>query len=79
MVRTQIYITEEEQKKLRMLAQQSGRKQSALIRTAIDDFLARAAATPARDALRACRGMWKDRDASEIEAVRAELDARSRA
>ena len=76
MVRTQIYITEDEQRKLRALARQSGRKQSELIREAIDDFLARASGAPGRAALRACRGMWKDRDPGEFEAVRAEVEAR---
>ncbi len=79
MVRTQIYITEDEQKKLRTLSRQSGRKQSVLIRSAIDDFLARAAAAPEREALRVCRGMWKDRKVSEFEAVRADVEARMRA
>jgi metal-responsive CopG/Arc/MetJ family transcriptional regulator len=76
MVRTQIYITEEEQKKLRTLSRQSGRKRSELIRNAIDDFLARISAAPKRDALRGCRGMWKDREDAEFKAIRAEVEAR---
>lgn len=76
MVRTQIYITDEEQKKLRTLSRQSGRKRSELIRNAIDDFIARASAVPKRDALRGCRGMWKDRGGTEFKAIRAEIEAR---
>jgi predicted DNA-binding protein len=76
MVRTQICITEEERRKLRTLSRQSGRKQSELIRAAIDSFLSRTSATPARDALRACRGMWKDREQTEFRAIRAEVEAR---
>jgi predicted DNA-binding protein len=76
MVRTQIYITDEERKKLRVLARQSGRKQSELIRNAIDDYLSRVSAEPARDALRNCRGMWRDRKLGEFEVVRKEIEAR---
>ncbi len=76
MVRTQIYITEDEQRKLRALARQSGRKQSELVRTAIDDYLARASATPRRDALRECRGLWKDRELTDSKAIRSEIEAR---
>jgi predicted DNA-binding protein len=52
MVRTQIYITDEEQEKLRMLSRQSGRKRSGLIRNAIDDFIARTHPCRPGDALR---------------------------
>lgn len=76
MVRTQIYITDDERTKLRRLARQSGRKQSELVRTAIDDFLTRALAAPRRDVLRECRGMWKNRTQAEFQAVRTEVEAR---
>jgi metal-responsive CopG/Arc/MetJ family transcriptional regulator len=76
MVRTQIYITDEEQRKLRTLSRQSGRNRSELIRDAIDDYLARVAAAPKRDALRGCRGMWKDREETAFETIRAEVETR---
>jgi hypothetical protein len=76
MVRTQIYLTEDEQSKLRSLSQRSGQRQSALIREALDTYLARAAATPRRDRLQACRGMWRDRDLAEFGAVRSEIERR---
>lgn len=41
MVWTQIYLTEEEQEALRVLAQSTGRSQSELIREAIDAMLER--------------------------------------
>lgn len=76
MVRTQIYITEEEQRKLRTLSRQMGRKQSELIRNAIDNFLLRMSPAPKVDTLRRGRGMWKDRRATEFKAIRAEVEAR---
>jgi predicted transcriptional regulator len=79
MVRTQIYITDEEQKKLRTLSRQSGRKRSELIRNAIDDFIARASAVPKRDALREGRGMWKGRRDAEFKAIRTETESRMEA
>ncbi len=41
MLRTQIYLTEEERAALRNLARETGKKQSALIRRAIDAFIER--------------------------------------
>ncbi len=76
MIRTQLYITDEEKTKLRMLARHSGRKQSELIRSAIDEFLAHNSASPRRDALRKCRGMWKHRKPEEFRTIRGEIEAR---
>lgn len=76
MIRTQIYITEEEKRKLRKLAEYSGRKQSELVRNAIDAFLAHASASTSRDVLRTCRGMWKDREWEEFETIRTEVEER---
>ncbi len=76
MVRTQIYLTEDEQSKLRSLSERSGQRRSALIREALDDYLARTAATSRQDRLQACRGLWRDRDLAEFRAVRSELERR---
>ena len=76
MIRTQIYVTDEEKRKLRTLARHSGRKQSELIRNAIDEFLAHASVSPRRESLRKCRGMWKDRGLDEFRKVRDEVEAR---
>jgi len=76
MVRTQIYLTDEEQTRLRSLSRRSGRNQSALIREALDGFLARVSATPRTTRLQKCRGMWRDRDASEFRAIRHEVERR---
>lgn len=75
MVRTQIYLTEEERAALRRIAQQTGRKQSELIRRAIDDFIDRFQPRDRRAMLEQARGMWKDRDdLPDFRALRRELD-----
>ena len=62
MVRTQVYLTEEQDRGLKSLAESCGRKQSALIREAIDRLLAENRPKDWRAALEAVRGMWADRD-----------------
>jgi predicted DNA-binding protein len=62
MVRTQVYLTEEQDRGLKGLAQSTGRKQSELIRAAIDHLLAENRPKDWREALEAVRGMWADRD-----------------
>jgi len=76
MVRTQIYLTEQEQTQLRSLARRTGRKRSELIRAAIDELLAHAASRPRLDRMQRSRGIWKDRKLSEFQAVRDELSRR---
>lgn len=65
MIRTQIYISEQQAAALKALAATSGRKQSELIREAMDDFLARRA-TVSSDAwkagIRKAFGALKHRD-----------------
>ena len=62
MVRTQVYLTDEQDRGLKSLADSSGRKQSQLIRDAIDRLLAESRPKDWREALEAVRGMWADRD-----------------
>lgn len=76
MVRTQIYLTEQEQRLLRSLARRTGRKRSELIRDAIDEFLSHASSHPRLDRMQRSRGMWKDRKLSEFQAVRDEVSRR---
>ena len=74
-VRTQIYLTEEEQQALRTLARRTGRSQSELIREAIDAMLAGTPAPDRRSLLRAGSGLWRDRDdLPDWGALRRELD-----
>jgi len=62
MVRTQVYLTEEQERGLKRLAASSGRKQSELIREAIEGYLAERQPRDWKAALETVRGMWADRD-----------------
>ena len=75
MVRTQIYLTEAQQKALRQLAVRERKKQSELIRQAIDQFLAQSTVQDRLSLLRQGRGLWKDRqDLPDFAAVRREAN-----
>lgn len=78
MVRTQVYLTEEQDRGLKQLAASSGRKQSELIREAVEGYLAERKPKDWREALEAVRGMWADRDdLDELYAdLRAEVEER---
>ncbi|MCB0260976.1 MAG: ribbon-helix-helix protein, CopG family [Calditrichaeota bacterium] len=75
MIKTQIYITEAEQKALKSIAARTGTKQSELIRRAIDQFIARFRETDRLKLLQQARGIWKDRtDLPDFRQIRRELD-----
>ncbi len=75
MVRTQIYLTERQRAELAAIAEDLGKKQSELIREAIDLFLERESRIRRADVLRETAGMWKDRDdLPDFEKLRAEWD-----
>jgi hypothetical protein len=75
MVRTQIYLTEEEQTALRSLSRKTGLTQSELIRQAIDSFLAEETELDRSVLLSQAYGVWKDRsDLPDFEALRREWD-----
>jgi len=62
MVRTQIYLTKEQKQRLNRMAAVTGKRQSVLIREALDSYLADHQPKDWKDALEAVRGMWADRD-----------------
>ncbi len=62
MVRTQVYLTETERDELAALAEVTGKKQSELIRQAIDNLLEHSADSRRQAIIAAAAGMWKDRD-----------------
>jgi len=75
MVRTQIYLTEQEQTALRSLAGSMGRSQSELIRDAVDRFIESAQLNDRGQVLSAAAGLWAD-DAGrpDFVALRGEAD-----
>jgi hypothetical protein len=61
MVRTQVYLTEEERAGLGALGEAMGKKQAQLIREAIDHFLDAASDHRRASVLNSAAGMWRDR------------------
>lgn len=78
MVRTQVYLTEDQDRGLKRMAATSGKKQSELIRAAIEEYLAERRPKDWREALEACFGMWADRDDLDdfVPNLRREADQR---
>ncbi len=75
MVRTQIYLTERQRDELAAIAEASGKKQSELIREAVDQLVDRAGSSRRDAALREAAGIWKDRtDLPDFKANRADWD-----
>ncbi|MFB3893427.1 MAG: ribbon-helix-helix domain-containing protein [Phycisphaerae bacterium] len=75
MVRTQIYLTERQQEALDVLAGETGKKRSELIREGIEKVIADSGRKRRRAAFAAAAGMWKDRDdLPDFAAMRAEAD-----
>ena len=75
MVRTQVYLTEQEREELAALAEATGKKQSELIRQAVDRLIEQSVAKRRDAVLQRAAGMWKDRDdLPDFTAVRAEWD-----
>lgn len=74
MNRTQIYLTEEEQKALRAIANLRDTTQSDVIREAIDQYIVKHQQAYRVQMLREARGIWADRDDINATALRAEWD-----
>jgi len=75
MVRTQIYLTERQRNELAAIAKTAGKKQSELIREAVDRFIDQAGDSQRKAVLRETAGIWKDReDLPDFKAIRAEWD-----
>jgi hypothetical protein len=76
MIRTQIYLTDEQRAKLAVIAKNIGKKQSELIREAIDRLIDQTGQNQKKTTLREAAGIWKDRDdLPDFRAIRSEWDA----
>lgn len=73
MIRTQIYLTKEEHAGVGELAKQRNKRQSEIIRQAIDEYLVRSKPEGRLSQLRKGRGLWKDREI-DLRALRSEFD-----
>ncbi|CAN5382422.1 ribbon-helix-helix domain-containing protein [soil metagenome] len=61
MIRTQIYITNQEGVALTQLIKQTSRSQNELIRAAIDKFCEKQTSLRTKGALQQAAGMWQNR------------------
>jgi hypothetical protein len=75
MVRTQIYLTEEEREGLEAIAKSTDKKQSEIIREAVDRFLDLATGNRRKAILDEAAGMWRNRrDLPDFAATRRSWD-----
>ena len=75
MIRTQIYLTEHQRNELAIIAKSFGKKQSELIREAIDRLIDQTGENHRERVLREAAGIWKDRtDLPDFKSIRSEWD-----
>ena len=75
MVRTQIYLTEDQRAEIAAIASQSGKRQSEVIREALDHFLEQRSRRRRKAILREAAGIWRDRtDLPDLDALRRVWD-----
>ncbi|HEX05347.1 MAG TPA: CopG family transcriptional regulator [Bacteroidetes bacterium] len=75
MIRTQIYLTERQRDELAAIARTAGKKQSELIRDAVDRLIDQSGDSRRKAVLREAAGMWKDRtDLPDFASLRMEWD-----
>ena len=73
MVRTQIYLTEHQRDELAAIAGHAGKRQSELIREAVDRFIEQTSRHRRETMLREAAGIWNGRpDLPDYETMRAE-------
>ena len=75
MVRTQIYLTDRQRVELAAIGKATGKKNSELIREAVDRLIDQRGHTRREAVLREVAGIWRDRtDLPDFKAARAEWD-----
>jgi sulfite reductase beta subunit-like hemoprotein len=75
MVRTQIYLTNGQRDELKAIAKIAGKRQSELIREAIDRLIDEVSSGRKETVLREAAGIWKDRkDLPDFRKMRVEWD-----
>ena len=74
MIRTQIYLTEEEHSGICELARSTNRRQSELIRQAIDEYLTLKKPEDKLSKIRRAKGIWKNRTDLDLSEIRAGFD-----
>ena len=75
MHRTQIYLTDDQIREIKVLSSRLGVKQSELIRKALDEFLDEQFSQDWKADMRAAAGIWAGReDLPDFSRLRAELD-----
>jgi uncharacterized protein YqeY len=75
MIRTQIYLTDKQRAELSVIAEYMGKKQSEVIREAIDRLIDQTGQSRKKMALREAAGIWKNRDdLPDFRAMRSEWD-----
>ena len=77
MIRTQIYLTEQEHTELRQLSRQFKQSRSELIRQAIDHFIEKSQQQNKNKILQAAAGLWSDLKSpqdTDFQVLRLEAD-----
>ena len=75
MVRTQIYLTEDQRAEIAAIASQSGKRQSEVIREAVDRLIEQKSRGRREAILRAAAGIWRDQtDLPDLDALRRGWD-----
>ena len=75
MIRSQIYLTENERDSLKNISSETGRSQSDLIREAVDIFIKKISKKNNNEQRQEAFGMWKEKnDIPDLKELRNEFD-----
>jgi metal-responsive CopG/Arc/MetJ family transcriptional regulator len=75
MIRTQIYLTARQRAEISDIAENFGKKQSEIIREAIDRFIEQAGNDKKESVLQEAAGIWKNRkDLPDLRILRSDWD-----